>query len=48
MKKYIFRVYPRGDEDGFSVWESADSEEEATRRVKEEYSDCRVEFMYSK
>ena len=35
MKKYIFRVYPRGDE-------------EATRRVKEEYSDCRVEFMYSK
>lgn len=37
MKKYIFRIKQNGEEDGSSVWVSANSKEEAEADIRNEY-----------
>lgn len=37
MKKYIFRIYQFGDEDGDNIWINANSKEEAIDKVRREY-----------
>lgn len=37
MKKYIFRIYQNGEEDGSSIWVRANSKEEAEHEVRSEY-----------
>ena len=37
MRKYIFRIYQNGEEDGSSVWVRANSEREAKEKVRSEY-----------
>lgn len=36
-KKYIFRIYQNGEEDGSSVWVTARSKEEAEEKIRREY-----------
>ena len=47
MTKYIFRVYTTYDpEDGFNVWASGNSRQEAEREIRSEYhSIIRVELI---
>lgn len=37
MKKYVFRIYQCGDEDGDNVWQTADSKIEAEEIIRSEY-----------
>ena len=37
MKKYIFRIYQNGEEDGSSVWVRANSKSEAEQEIRSEY-----------
>jgi len=37
MKKYIFRIYQNGEEDGSSVWVRANSKSEAEQEIRNEY-----------
>lgn len=49
MKKYYFRIYQFGDEDGDTIWMPAYSVEDAERSIRREYHNIqRLDFLYSK
>lgn len=49
LKRYYFRIYQCGDEDGDNIWEEATSLEEAKRQVYMDYHSIdRLDFLYSK
>lgn len=49
MKKFYFRLYQCGDEDGDTIWEEANSWEEAESNVYSDYHSIdRLDRLYSK
>ena len=37
MKRFYFRIYQNGDEDGNNIWIMADTKQEAEREIYREY-----------
>ena len=37
MKRFYFRIYQAGDEDGSTVWISANTKQEAEEKIRREY-----------
>lgn len=49
MKRYYFRLYQCGDTDGDTIWESANSWDEAESNVYSDYHSIdRLDRLYSK
>lgn len=49
MKRFYFRIYQNGDEDGDNVWTDAENETEARCQIRQEYWGVdRLEFISSK